>query len=182
MDENRGIDNVRGESSLWLLGGLIFLIMSLASYSDRLDVSPWLFYAIAGLLTAGLLVMASRVSLPQGEGAGPRDAGRVLLAVSALVVLAEIIVIGLIMREWRLFTVVLPVTLLLFALLRLAGTHFVNRSLTLRFLLVPAAGLVLGILVALALPEVGFIDAFPLIFGLLSIGMGVWLALRPNSG
>ena len=102
MDENRGIDNVRGESSLWLLGGLIFLIMSLASYSDRLDVSPWLFYAIAGLLTAGLLVMASRASLPQGEGDGPRDVGRVLLAVSALVVLTEIIVIGLIMREWRL--------------------------------------------------------------------------------
>ncbi len=55
-----GLDDYR-EGLFWLVGGLAFVVLGLAQWSDWHGVQPWFFYAPGVGLILVMIVLASRV-------------------------------------------------------------------------------------------------------------------------
>ncbi len=163
------------ERSLWFLGGSIFLAMWLSNFSNQFGMPVWLFYTVAFALVVVLAMTSSKSQgQPQLGDQSPGSLRRVLFYVVLVVVIAEVIWFGFVMRNWTLLAGWFSITLLCGVSLYLAAAYFIEKSIPLRYILVPAISLILGLI----LPNAGFAYSFPLIFSILSFGTGLWLHIN----
>lgn len=177
-DFQRNRNNSIQESNLWFVSGALFLAMTLASFSTLLGIPSWVFYTVAFALVVLLTKLSSSWETPlHRTHQHPRNLGRIFLYIAFFLVAAEAVWFGLVQKNWQLVAVWLPVTLLVGVFLNLAITVVIEKGLPFRFFAVPTAGLILGGLIGLILPDFGFANGLPLTFAILFLATGLWLRI-----
>lgn len=160
----------------WFMLGLITLMMLGSNFAPIFGIPWWVFMiVIFGLGTA--LAMQSSLQKQQCDLVGSRPSNRfriIVFAVVVLAVIAEAIWIGFFMRNWPLFAVWLPATLLASAVLYLFITMVFEKTTISSFLLVPLAAFITGGLLWFIWPGYGYLNLFLFCFTVLSFGTGLW--------
>jgi hypothetical protein len=166
-----------GEAGDWALIGLASLLLLLVLYAPAYGIPFWIPLALLSLALIPLLkrgFQAKPTISDTRRQVQSQHMQKVFGSGLSGLILGLTIAVSIFVRDWTLFLVLLPASLTAGILLYLASIS-ASRIAPFRFLVVPLAGLILGGLLWLALPKVGYVSFFLLCNAVLSFGLSVWL-------
>lgn len=188
MDKNNSESNHAtgthmSESLGWFLLGTIMLMTLLSNFAPIFGV-PWWVFMVSLFGLAMVLAVQSSPQMPLFRMTGERQwhpLRRIIVSVTAILVLIEAVWLGFYIQNWPLFAVWLPATLLIGVILYLVIAVVVENTAPSLYLIVPVTAFLAGGLLWLVWSSFGYLNLFLLCFALLSFGASVWSRFRLES-